>query len=104
MSQYRVLPYSGAEPRQISEVVNNAMAGKINNTGSINLTASSATQTNLDDARIGPDSVISFMPTNTASASFVGDMFVSSRADGSAVISHSINTAASATFSFTITG
>jgi hypothetical protein len=104
LSQYRVLPYSGAEPRQISEVVNNAMAGKINNTGSINLTASSATQTHLDDARIGPDSVISFMPTNTASASFVGDMFISSRDIGSAVISHSINIAASATFSFTIIG
>ncbi len=33
MTMFRVLNYSGATPREISEVVNNLMNGKSNNTG-----------------------------------------------------------------------
>ena len=104
MSEYRVLPYSGGTPRQISEVVNNAMGGKINATGTINLQASSATATSLPDIRISTDSVVLFMPTNTASATFMNDMFISEKVDGSATISHSANTEASATFSYLVIG
>lgn len=104
MSQYRVLPYAGGTPRQISEVVNNAMGGKINATGTVNLSASNATATSLPDIRISTDSVILFMPTNTASATFMNDMFISEKVDGSATISHSANTAASATFSYLVIG
>tara|TARA_R100000773_G_scaffold43935_2_gene43496 strand:- start:604 stop:918 length:315 start_codon:yes stop_codon:yes gene_type:complete len=104
MTQYRVLPYSGAEPRQISEVVNNAMGGKINATGTINLNANSATATSIIDSRLGAESVVLFMPTNTASATFMNDMFVTEKTDGSATITHSINTAASATFSYLVIG
>jgi hypothetical protein len=104
LSQYRVLPYSGGTARQISEVVNNAMGGKINATGTINLASSSATGTSLPDVRISTDSVIMFMPTNTASATFMNDMFVSAKVDGSATISHSANTSASATFSYLVIG
>ena len=104
MTQYRVLPYSGAEPRQISEVVNNAMGGKINATGTINLNANSATATSIIDSRLGAESVVLFMPTNTASATFMNDMFVTEKTDGSATILHSINTAASATFSYLVIG
>ena len=104
MSQYRVLPYAGGTARQISEVVNNAMGGKINATGTINLAASNATATSLPDVRISTDSVVLFMPTNTASATFMNDMFISEKVDGSATISHSANTAASATFSYLVIG
>ena len=104
MTQFRVLPYTGAEPRQISEVVNNAMSGKINATGSVNLSAGGATATSIPDARISNDSVLLFMPTNTASATFMNDMFISAKTDGSATLSHSSNTAASATFSYLIIG
>ena len=104
MSEYRVLPYAGGTPREISEVVNNAMGGKINATGTINLEASSATATSLPDIRISTDSVVLFMPTNTASATFMNDMFISEKVDGSATISHSANTATSATFSYLIIG
>ena len=104
MTQYRVLPYTGAEPRQISEVVNNAMGGKINATGTINLNANSATATSIIDSRLGVESVVLFMPTNTASATFMNDMFVTEKTDGSATIAHSINTAASATFSYLVIG
>ena len=104
MSEYRVLPYAGGTPRQISEVVNNAMGGKINATGTINLEASSATATSLPDIRISTDSVVLFMPTNTASATFMNDMFISEKVVGSATITHSANTAASATFSYLVIG
>ncbi len=101
---YRVLPYSGANSRQISEVVNNAMGGKLNNTSNVTLTASSATQTSIDDPRIGVNSVLLFTPTSSAGMTFHGDMFVSARAEGSAVITHSVNTSGDRTFAFAIIG
>lgn len=104
MSNYRVLPYSGADPRQISEVVNNAMGGKLNNTSSVTLTAASATETSINDPRIGEDSVLLFTPTSSAAMTFVGNMFVSERADGSAVITHAVNTSSERTFVFAILG
>ena len=59
---FRVLPYQGGTPREISEVVNNAMNGKTNNTGTITLDTSWATTTTLYDERIGFDSVILLAP------------------------------------------
>lgn len=56
--QYRVLNPSGATPREISEVVNNAMNGKTNNTGIIALNTGWATTTTIYDERIGYDSII----------------------------------------------
>jgi hypothetical protein len=67
-NQYRVLPKEGGNPRQISEVVNNAMEGKINSTGEFTLDTGGATSTVIYDRRIGPDSVILFMPTSLSSA------------------------------------
>lgn len=67
-NQYRILPKEGGSPRQISEVVNNAMEGKINSTGTITLAASGATTTTLNDRRIGPNSVILFEPTTLSAA------------------------------------
>ncbi len=49
---FRVLPYAGATPREISEVVNNLMNGKSNNTGTITLNTGNATTTTLVDERI----------------------------------------------------
>ena len=34
---YRTLPYQGGDPRLVSEVVNNAMNGKTNNSGTVTL-------------------------------------------------------------------
>jgi hypothetical protein len=64
---YRKLNPAGSTPREISEVVNNLVEGKSNNTGTITL-ATGTTTTTLYDERIGFDSVILFAPT-TASAS-----------------------------------
>ena len=49
---FRVLPYQGGTPRDISEVVNNLMNGKSNNTGTITLATGNATTTTLIDERI----------------------------------------------------
>jgi hypothetical protein len=65
--QYRVLPYSGAEPRVISEVVNNAMNGKTNNTGVVTLNTGWATETTIYNERISPDSVILLAPDSLSS-------------------------------------
>lgn len=65
---FRNLNYAGATPREISEVVNNIMNGKTNNTGSITLATGGATTTTIYDERIGYDSVILLTP-NSAAAS-----------------------------------
>lgn len=67
-NQYRNLPKQGGTPRQISEVVNNILEGKINSTGTVTLAASGATTTLLEDVRIGPDSVILFEPITLSAA------------------------------------
>jgi hypothetical protein len=67
--QYRKLNPAGAQPREISEVVNNLMDGKSNNTGEITLNAGWATTTTIYDERIGYDSVILLMPTSDAAES-----------------------------------
>lgn len=64
---FRILPYAGGDPRTVAEVVNGIMNGKTNNTGSITLATGGATTTTITDRRIGPDSILLFMPL-TASA------------------------------------
>ena len=59
---FRTLNYAGATPREISEVVNNAMNGKTNNTGLVTLAGSNATTTTINDERIGYDSIILLTP------------------------------------------
>ena len=66
---FRVLPYQGGSPREISEVVNNIMNGKTNNTGSIILNTGGATTTTINDARIGYGSKVILLPTSQVAAS-----------------------------------
>ena len=64
--QYRKLNPSGAQPREISEVVNNLVDGKSNNVGTITLGTSWATTTTIYDERIGYSSYISLIPSSDA--------------------------------------
>jgi hypothetical protein len=68
-NQFRVLPYNGGTPREISEVVNNAMNGKTNNTGTFDLATGGATTTTIYNERIGFDSQILLAPLTIGSAS-----------------------------------
>ena len=87
-TSFRALsPFSTA--RDISNVVNNILSGKQNNTGSVTLT-NSATSTAVTDYRVGSESVILFMPTNSDAASekAAGGMYVSARSENSFTITH----------------
>ena len=63
---FRGLPPFGADPRVISEVVNNLLRGKSNNTGRITLNTGNATSTTIYDPNISPDSLIFVIPASTA--------------------------------------
>ena len=62
---YRKLPWQGGTPRQISEVVNNLVEGKSNNTGEFTLNTGWSTSTVIFDERIGKNSVILIEPFST---------------------------------------
>jgi len=59
-NQYRTLPKEGGQPRQISEVVNNIMEGKINSTGEFTI-PSGTTELTVIDKRAGVNSIIIFI-------------------------------------------
>lgn len=61
---YRKLNPSGATPREISEVVNNLMDGKINNVGTVTLSTGWATTTTIYNEKIGFDSYIGLVPVS----------------------------------------
>lgn len=65
---YRKLNPSGGTPREISEVVNNLLDGKSNNTGTFNLATGGAKTTTIYDERIGFDSSIALTPTSMTAA------------------------------------
>lgn len=66
--QYLALNPTGGTPREISNVVNNILNGKTNNTGEITLSTGGASTTTIYDERIGYDSVILLTPNTAAAA------------------------------------
>lgn len=88
--QYRKLNPSGAQPREISEVVNNIIEGKTNNTGYFNTTPS-ASSTIIYNERIGTDSAIIFTPMNDKAASEMAKLWVGTRSQGQVTIYHDSN-------------
>ena len=84
---YRKLNPSGSQPREISEVVNNLVEGKSNNTGDFS-TATSTTSTTLSNERIGFNSVILFMPKDANSAAELKDVYFDNFAQGSCTVHH----------------
>jgi hypothetical protein len=99
---YRKLNPAGSEPREISEVVNNLIEGKTNNTGTITLNVASATTTTISDARIGYNSVILLMPTTANAVSVVASTYISATNKGNAVITHTANTNTDKTYKYII--
>lgn len=66
---YRKLAWTGGDPRQVAEIVNNLVEGKSNNTGSITLATGNATTTTISDERIGYNSIILLTPISAAAGS-----------------------------------
>jgi len=95
--------------RKMARVLNGAMRGKTNNTGTVTLTANSATTTlTFSSGQIGNDTVIHFMPTtaNAATEFGAGTLYVSARnvAGATFTITHVNNAQADRTFLYTLVG
>ena len=82
---YRKLNPSGAEPREISTVVNGLIEGKSNNTGDF-VTTAHTTSSTLYDERIGFNSVILFMPLDHNSSQELKDIYFDNFAQGSCTV------------------
>lgn len=77
----------GADRRSVEDRVNLILAGKINATKSVTLTAG-ATTTTLTDARISAASYIGLMPTTATASAAMDAVYVSARTSGSATLTH----------------
>lgn len=88
--------------RLIAETVNQLLDGKLNATGTFTLSANSDTTT-LADTRIGPDSVILWMPTTANAGGEIG-MYVSSRGKQTATITHMNDSRTDRTFAYVVLG
>lgn len=84
-NQYRNLPKQGGTPRQISEVVNNIMEGKINSTGEFTI-SSNTTETTVTDRRASVNSIILF--TAIGGTGSHSEPYVKTRSNGSFVVGH----------------
>lgn len=100
MTQFRTLPPFGSDARGVAEVVRGIMDGKTNNIGKVTLATGGATTTTITDARIGFDSVILFSPTSANQK----DLYVSSKTQGTAVVTHAANVIASITYDYIVVG
>ena len=89
-NQYRRLPNMGGTPREVSEVVNNLVEGKINSTGVLNLTASSTT-TVVNDLRVNPNSVILWTPKSSNAAQELTHLYLSSVGKQTFTLTHRSN-------------
>ena len=102
-SNFRILNPILATTREIAEVLNRAIDGKLYSTGQITLTASSSTST-VNDTRASKESVILFSPTTSNAASAASGMHVSTKNNGSFVVTHASNSQADRTFDYVIIG
>ncbi len=89
----------------LANAIRQLQEGKIMATGEVTLTANQAAST-LTDIRIGPSSVIPFVPltANAAAEIGAGGMYVSARTGQSATITHANNANADRTFGYAILG
>lgn len=89
--------------RDLYSIGNGIMQGRLNDKGTVTLTASAAT-TVVSDRRVGPNSVITFMPTTANAAAEIGNgtMYVSARSDGSFTITHANNAQTDRSFGYRV--
>lgn len=87
--------------RLLAGAIINILRGKLNNTGSVTLTASSATTT-LTDIRIGKDAVILFQPTTANAAAELATLYPGTPGDGTVTLNHANNAQTDRTFKYAI--
>lgn len=101
-----VLPFDDDDAkhrRQLALVVNNLLAGKMNNTGTLTLTANVATTT-LNYSRIGANSVVLLMPTTANAAAALANVYFTAFLKGSCTVNHANNAQTDRTFRFVVIG
>jgi hypothetical protein len=101
---FRSLPAFGGDQRAVAEVVRGIMDGKTNNTATITLATGGAVTTTLTDRRIGPDSVIVFVPASSAANADSSRIYASAQGQGTATVNHVANTVANKTYRYAIIG
>jgi len=89
-NQYRKLPNMGGTPREVAEVVNNLVEGKVNSTGAFQLTASSTTTT-IIDYRVSENSVILWTPKSADAAQELSHLYLSSVGKQTFTLTHRSN-------------
>jgi hypothetical protein len=101
---FRSLPAFGGDQRAVAEVVRGIMDGKTNNTATITLATGGAVTTTLTDRRIGPDSVIVFVPASSAANADSSRIYASAQGQGTATVNHVANNVANKTYRYAIIG
>lgn len=89
--------------RQLAAVLNNAMQGKLNVTGTLTLTAGAATTT-LTDKRIGANSCVLLMPTTANAATAKTNVYFTAFVKGSCTVNHANNAQTDRTFTYAVLG
>lgn len=92
-----------AHRREIAGVLNNVLQGKLNNTGTLTITANAASTT-LTDPRIGANSAVLLMPRTANAAAALASTYFTTFADGSCVVNHANNAQADRTFTYVVIG
>ncbi len=93
---YRVLPQGGGNPRDVAEIANSLRRGKVNSVYSTTLKAS-ATSTTVSCIDAHPDVWVGLMPTGNLSATDLTGVYVSTRTNGSFVLTHPSRSASAST-------
>ena len=100
---YRTLPYQGADPRVVAEILNNVMNGKTNNSGTFTL-AVDVTETTIANERAGFDSVILFSPITKSAANEVRHTWIKAKGKSNFTIGHRITSKTDVTYDYIIVG
>ena len=95
---------SSAEHRgKLSDAINNILRGKLNNTGTVTLTANAAT-TVLADVRIGTESVIALHATTANAAAALATTYFGTTGNGTVTINHANNAQVDRTYRYAVLG
>lgn len=97
------LPDEKEHRRQIAQALNNQLAGKLNATLQLTLTANSTTTT-VTDARIGGYTFFGFQPMTADAAAALSGLYVSSQANGTATLAHANAATTDRTFNVLLIG
>ena len=89
--------------RQIAQLANNLLQGKLNTVIQVTLTASSATTT-VTDKRIGAYTGLFFSPLTADAAAAQSGLYVSAQQNGSATLTHANNAQVDRTFNVLLIG